>query len=305
MNAKMPPTSLAQRRLTHAPSPYSAGDCPADAAPPAPVLQRFNAEVTAVGKGKQAPISVTPAQRWYVDYPEMASRARLHLICVPYAGGGASVFRQWQTALGSEVHVCRVQLPGREERAMEPPRTNLLALARECADALLPLIGNKPYAFYGHSMGTRVVFELARELRRRTGRNPEHLFVAACNAPHLPEPAPAHRLPDAAFAAAIASLGGTPQEVLENPDLMHFFLPLLRADYTLKETYRYYADVPFTGRITALYGLQDSETSAEGMAAWRRHAAAFSQFSFNGGHFFLKSHQQDLLRLIRNSLSAN
>lgn len=239
---------------------------------------------------------------WVVSAPEASCGAKLHLICVPYAGGGASVFRQWQAVLGPMVNVCRVQLPGRENRALEQPKANLDALVGDCVDAVLPCIGNKDYAFYGHSMGTRVVFEMAREIRRRTGRSPKHLFVAACNAPHLPETVKAHQLPDKEFIEVIAGLGGTPRAVLEDPELMEIFLPLLRADYALKETYRYYEDAPLESHISALFGLRDSETSPEGMSAWRCHGSSFSQFTFDAGHFFLKSHQYELLNYIRKNL---
>lgn len=239
---------------------------------------------------------------WVAPFPESRAPDRVVLFCVPYAGGGASVFRQWQDMLPEHIQLCRLQLPGRENRVRETARTDLPSLIKECVTAILPCLENAEFAFYGHSMGTRVILEMAREIRRRTGREPSHLFFAACNPPHLPEPPPAHVLPDEDFMKVLRNLGGTPQEVLDDTELMNLFLPLLRADYALKERYSYYEEAPFSCAVTALSGRSDPETTREAMEEWRAYGALFSHVIFDGGHFFLRSHQGELLQHIGESL---
>ncbi|MBG0773344.1 thioesterase II family protein [Oleidesulfovibrio alaskensis] len=244
--------------------------------------------------------------RWLPDLKaEDENKAGVRLFCFPYAGGGASVFRHWQVGLPSQIQVCRVQLPGRERRMQEPPHTNLVQLVREMLDALLPCFEEKPFAFYGHSMGTRIVFETALQIRNRTGLTPVHMFMAACDAVGFPERPPAHTLPDDHFVDVIRQLKGTPEEVLANEELMNIFLPLLRADYRLKETYKPGETEPFACPITAFSGADDAETCAAGMLAWSRHGNDLHLKTFNGGHFFLHTHADALLSEIGNRLTQH
>ncbi|HEX2093650.1 MAG TPA: thioesterase domain-containing protein, partial [Longimicrobiaceae bacterium] len=175
---------------------------------------------------------------WVVRRP-LNPHTRLRLFCFPYAGGGASIFRTWSQSLPPEVDVCPVQLPGRESRLREPPFDRLLPLVRTLADVLAPYM-DLPFALYGYSNGALMSFELARELRRRGMRGPVHLFVAACPAPHLPDKdPPIHALPDVELIREIRRLNGTPEEILQNEELMTLLIPLLRADSAIHETYVY------------------------------------------------------------------
>src|SRR5205823_631917 len=141
--------------------------------------------------------------------------------------------RPWVDALPATIEVCPVQLPGREGRFGEPAFTRMAPLVDALARALPPHLG-RPFAFFGHSMGALVGFELARLLRREHGLEPAHLFVSGCAAPQLRDPGrPLHRLPDAEFRQELRRLGGTPPAVLENDELMGLVLPLLRADFAL------------------------------------------------------------------------
>jgi medium-chain acyl-[acyl-carrier-protein] hydrolase len=114
---------------------------------------------------------------------------------------------------------------------MEEPFIQMLALVQAAAEALLPYL-DKPFAFFGHSMGALVGFELARQLRRQCDLQPVHLFVSGCFAPDIPDPNPIHNLPEAELLAELRRLNGVPQEALENTELMRLLLPTLRADCT-------------------------------------------------------------------------
>ena len=233
-----------------------------------------------------------------------AGRPQVRLFCLPYAGGGASVFRTWQNLLPPAIEVCRVQPPGRENRILEKPHDRLFPLIKQFVDAILEFVAETDFAFYGHSMGTRIAFEAAREIRRRTGRRPMHMFMAACNSPQFLEQPPVHVLPDEQFIEVLRTLGGTPEEVLADADLMELFLPTLRADYALKETYLHRKEPSLDCPVTALGGTLDEETCPAGLAGWREYATSFSLAWFDGGHFFLKSHEERLLALIAETLTG-
>jgi medium-chain acyl-[acyl-carrier-protein] hydrolase len=226
-------------------------------------------------------------------------QASLRLFCFPYAGGGANIFRTWQDNLPPTVEVCPVQLPGREKRLLEPPFTNLRLLVEAARRALLPYL-DRPFAFFGHSMGATISFELARSLYQEQNLNPVHLFVSGRRAPQLPEThALTYDLPQKEFLEELRRLKGTPAEILEHPELMELMLPLLRADFELVQTYHYLAGPPQRCPITAFGGLHDEEVSRADLEAWREQTTtAFSLHMLPGDHFFLHTAQPPLLKTL-------
>ena len=232
-----------------------------------------------------------------------APAARLRLFCFPYAGGGAHAFREWERELPPFVEVCGVQPPGRGSRVTERPFAEAGPLVRAASDALLPYL-DLPYAFFGHSMGALVAFETAREYRRRGLPGPARLFVSGRRAPQLPRAdPPTHELPEAEFTEELRRLNGTPQEVLNNTELMKLMIPLLRADFSVTATYRYTPEPPLECPITAYGGLADEDAGREQLEPWREQTAAeFTLRVLPGDHFFLHSQQPLLLRTLAQEL---
>ncbi len=244
--------------------------------------------------------------RWISRIPiEPPSKARLRLFCFPYAGGGASIFREWSAKLPPTVEVCPIQLPGREHRWRERPFTRLLPLVETLASDLQPLL-HLPFAFFGHSMGALISFELAQQLRRRHGKTPVHLFVSGARAPHLPalDP-PIHHLPDTVFLGALRRrYNGMPEEALLNAELMQVVLPALRADIEMCETYVPTIGAPLASPISAFGGQYDTKIGYDGVVGWYAQTwGAFTFRFFPGGHFFLSSAQLALFRVISAELS--
>jgi medium-chain acyl-[acyl-carrier-protein] hydrolase len=225
--------------------------------------------------------------------------ARLRLFCFPYAGGGPSVFREWPACVPPIIEVCAVQLPGRESRLLEPACAALPALVEQLGHAIRPWL-DRPFAFFGHSMGALIAFELARRLRTQADPAPTRLFVSAHGAPELRARGPRlHRLSDAKLMLKLRHLNGTPGEVLANVELMRLLLPALRADCTLCETYRYAPGEPLACGIAALGGSRDPAVAVSELAAWRRHTRGpFELRLFPGDHFYLHSGRAPLLDFI-------
>jgi medium-chain acyl-[acyl-carrier-protein] hydrolase len=225
------------------------------------------------------------------------------LFCFPYAGGAASVFRNWSDGLPADVELCPVQLPGRGTRLTEPPYSRLSLLVEALAEGILPLL-DKPFAFFGHSLGSLVSFELARELRAKHQARPVRLFVSAGPAPQIPHRGlPIHNLPEREFAAELRRLNGTPDELLDHRELMDIVIPSLRADFALYESYRYSAGPPLNCPISTFGGLSDQKVSHRDLEAWRdQTTVSFSIRMFPGDHFFLKTTQPLLLRALSQEL---
>lgn len=247
--------------------------------------------------------AISNSNSWVIC-PRPNPQAKLRLFCFHHAGGGALGFRRWSDGLPPDVEVCSVELPGHGMRLMEPAFTRLEPLLEALENALLPSL-TKPFAFFGHSMGSLVSFELARLLRSDRSLTPLHLFVSGRRAPQIPDPdPPIHALPEPEFLEELRRLNGTPEAVLENAELMQLLLPTLRADFAILETYAYIPKPPLDCPITALGGLQDEEATAEDLEAWREQTnAAFSVQMFPGDHFFVHSAQPLLLQFLSSHLS--
>ncbi|MEM7552927.1 MAG: thioesterase domain-containing protein [Cyanobacteria bacterium P01_A01_bin.84] len=238
------------------------------------------------------------SQSWIIC-PKPNPNAQLKLFCFPYAGGGTLSFRKWGEELFPKIEVNLIQLPGREKRLQEKPYTRIEPLIKQLQSAIIPYL-NQPFAFFGYSMGSLIAFELTRSLRRNYQLNPEHLFVCARRAPQLPrKKPPIHELPNAEFIQELLSLNGTPKEILTSDELMALFLPTIRADFEVIETYAYYHEMPLKIPITALGGLEDAEATQEDLAAWEIQTNnKFKLYILPGDHFFINSALPQLLQII-------
>ena len=234
--------------------------------------------------------STSPTTDSWVRIYEARPLARLRLFCFPYAGGGASVFRAWASELPREIEVCAIQLPGRENRILETPLAEIGEIAEALASAISPFL-DREYAFFGHSMGSLVAFELARELRQRGERGPIHLIASGHRAPQVRRRrAPIHDLPQHDFIAQLRRMNGTPDGVLRNPDLMELVLPMLRADFAACDRYEYRPDDRLDCPISAFGGLQDPDVAHDDLSAWREQARGrFILRMLPGDHFYLRS----------------
>ncbi|MEU9508964.1 alpha/beta fold hydrolase [Micromonospora sp. NPDC048170] len=229
--------------------------------------------------------------------------APVQLFCLPYAGGGASVFRRWQEGLSPDVEVLPVQLPGRENRISEDPAFRIADVANAIADRV-----RGPYAIYGHSMGGRVGFEVVRELRRAGRPLPLRLYVGGARAPHVT--AASHfdglsRVDDDELLRRVEAGGGPAAGLRDYPELVELLLPMLRADFGRVDAYRYTPDEPLPMPIVAFSGRHDHTVTRDHRDGWREHSAAgYTPYEIDGGHFFLNERLPELLALIRADLAA-
>ena len=224
-------------------------------------------------------------------------KARLRLLCFPHAGGGATFFHSWSEKVPIEVELYALQLPGRERRVKEPVQTNPERLFEELFPAVRKL-ADRPIALFGFSLGALLAFETARYLNEMDQRLLLQLLVAAKQAPQLVRPTTIHRLKEREFVKQLEkNYGGLPEVVRDEPDLLEFFLPIIRADIMLSETYQFQESVPLHCPITAYGGLADSSTTQEQLSAWESQTAGpFELRMFRGNHFFVKSAEDEILK---------
>lgn len=229
-----------------------------------------------------------PAATPWLLCPRPNPDAALRLFCFPYAGGAAGIFHRWVEYLPATVELCAVQLPGRGSRLLEPPFKSLPLLVRAAGNELLSYL-DKPFSFFGHSMGATIGFELARLLSKEHNIKAAHLFVSGRRAPQLIDDEPAtYHLEEPDFVEELRRLNGTPKDVLNHPELMQLLLPALRADFEMIQTYVYVPGPPLDCSITAFGGFDDESVTREQIAAWRQQTSTrFSLQMFPGDHFFI------------------
>ncbi len=237
---------------------------------------------------------------YYKPRPE----AILRLFCFPYAGGSALIYRQWADRLPPQVEVCPVQLPGRGHRLGETPVRRMAPLVALIALEIRPLL-NKRFAFFGHSMGATIAFEVARLLRREGAPQPSHLFISARRAPQvlLDADPPTYNLSESELIEDLRRLNGTPPEVFDSPDLLKMMLPVIRADFEATQTYTYEEEPPLDCPITVYGGLQDHGVRRENLDAWcAQTTAPCAVRLFPGDHFFINAKSDLLLQTLARDL---
>ena len=240
---------------------------------------------------------------WLLDSLDSSTT---RLFCFPFAGGAASIYRDWHRFLPPHVRPIPVLLPGRENRWSEPAYSELHPLIAALSTVLSAVV-RQPYALFGHSMGALIAFEMARTLTRTGCAAPNRLFVSGCRAPHMPDrDKPMAACPDREFLAELKRLNGIPAEVMENVELMQLLLPMLRADFHLFEAYEYRREQPLECPISAFAGDADRKTPPDDVMAWRLHTRdRFVGRVLGGDHFFLKSSKADLLQGIADDLRGS
>ena len=226
--------------------------------------------------------------------------ADLRLFCFPSAGSGVSMLHAWFRDMPLKYEVCAIQPPGREDRHLEPPFRRMTPLVEMATDGLEPLL-DLPYALFGHSLGALTAFEVARELRRRGLPGPVRLFVSSRMAPQLaPRFDSIHQLPEGEFIEQLASrYGPIPPVILADPDLMALFVPVLRSDIEVLETYIYHSEDPLDIAISVMSGESDAMVDEAGLHAWAEQTSSTTVVrTFAGDHFYPRTARGDFLNAI-------
>ncbi|MGI9366832.1 MAG: SDR family NAD(P)-dependent oxidoreductase, partial [Rhizobiaceae bacterium] len=250
--------------------------------------------------------AVVDLPRWVVC-PAPRPDAQFRLICFSYAGGGASSFKDWIDIAPEHIELCFVQLPGREERLGEPLMSDMSTLVDTLTQELIAYT-DRPFVFFGHSMGAIIGYEVACRLRALGAAQPRHLFVSARAAPQLEKNNdPMRHLDDDLFIERLhQTYGAVPEAIRNSKELQAIFLPILRADVALLETHIDSSPDPLDYPITALGGADDPAISTAMLAGWQeRTTGTFAQQEFPGDHFFINAGREAVMAAIVDSLSTD
>lgn len=237
-----------------------------------------------------------PTSRWLVELG--SNRTGTPLLIFPHAGAGPNPYRRLGQAMLGRFRPFLVHLPGRETRLDDTRCHSVPSLVQQLARATAPLLSSG-FSFYGHSMGALLAFELARQLRRTYGVEPDHLAVSGHSAPRVQRALARHRLPDDDLWQSVCALLGTPPEVAADRQMRAMLLPTLRADFEVCETYQYRPEPALDCPINAFAGSHDDEAPPAEMAGWAAETrSAYRQETVPGDHFFNLSDRGFAARLL-------
>lgn len=217
------------------------------------------------------------------------------------------MYHAWTDLLMPSVELWLIHLPGREKRIKETPYNIFSQLTDTLADAIRPSL-DMPFAFFGHSMGGLLGFEVARRVRDRYGIQPIHLFISGRRAPHLPDSLPAlYKLPEGEFLSQAENrYGQLPDIIKKDPEILHLFLSILRADLEMLDSHQYEPGPPPGCPISVFGGLQDQTVKEPDLAAWRDHSSTpFNLRMFPGDHFFFQQARSEITRILNDELARS
>ncbi|MCK8108976.1 thioesterase domain-containing protein [Pseudoalteromonas sp. 2CM41L] len=234
--------------------------------------------------------------------PKKNSEASLRIFCFPYAGGSINAFYNWAEKCPRNIELVLVNPPGRGTRIAEPAHESMESLIEEIMRHS-NYITSKPFVFFGHSLGARVAFELSCKLFAKSLPLPNALIASASGAPHIQRThSTTYNLPDNEFIRSLMELNGTPQEVIENAEMMEIIMPMLRCDFKIAETYLA-NEVQIPTHILVLNGQEDLDITEQQLEAWQNISKyKIQRKSIQGDHFFILHSPYKVLEVILNYL---
>lgn len=235
---------------------------------------------------------------------------KIKLFCFPHAGGSSIMFQPWESYLSADIELCPVELAGRGRRISEPLYQSIMDAVGDVFRIIKPQIHGNAYAFFGHSMGALIAFELVRRIKKASFPAPMHLFFSGKEAPHMRrrEEKMFHRFPEEKFKEEVMKLGGTGFDIFSNPKLLDIILPVLKNDFVITETYDHTQAIePVDIDFTVFIGKDDDlELTPEEVTGWQEHTRGICTIHyFPGGHFFIREQSAGVVELINRQLSSN
>lgn len=240
---------------------------------------------------------------WFL-IPQARPNAKMRIICFPYAGGNTSTFSHWSSQLPDEIELVAAQYPGRTSRIFEPMHNKMDDLVADLITTI-PKYLDKPYILFGHSLGSRVAFELMYQLNMLSMPKPRHFIASGSRGPQKSVVKKSiYNLPNHEFKAELAKLNGTPEAILNNDDLMELYLPMLRADFQIADNYCFQKSVKFNCSFSILAGDQD-EINDEELHSWNDFFADKGKIvTIEGDHFFIDKNSTATISAVNSIIES-
>jgi surfactin synthase thioesterase subunit len=232
--------------------------------------------------------------------------AKVRLFCFHYGGGSSTSFYPWISKIPSFIELMAVELAGRGRNMSQPLLTNVHDITALMIEEIKYYL-DKPFIFFGHSVGSLICFDLTKAMREQNLQIPMHLILSGSMAPHtLHKRKHICHLDDIAFTEELKVYNGIPQEVQNEPSLMEMFLPIIRADMSIIENYNHSQDKPLDCNITTIAGKNDPTVAIEDVQAWKSHTMlSHNHYTLDGDHFFIKTELQEVINIVLQTINMH
>ncbi|MEI2467366.1 thioesterase II family protein [Niallia taxi] len=231
---------------------------------------------------------------------------KINLFCIPFAGGSAVVYSKWKKNTDSFIQIHEVELPGRGRRMNEPLIDNMKAMVEDIFYSIKNNL-TEPYALFGHSMGGLLTYELCHKIQQEGYPAPVHVFVSGRKAPQLKARKKViHNLSNEEFISEIIKYNGTDKMIFENKELAEIFLPILRADFKLIETYEFFTPLQLlNSNISVFHGIDDKAVNFDELSLWSQVTKKEIEIqNFPGGHFFINEYTEQVVGKVNETLGS-
>jgi surfactin synthase thioesterase subunit len=224
---------------------------------------------------------------------------KINLYCFPFAGGSKYSYSEFIKKAPAHFNVISLDLPGRGTRFKERLLTNIKLMADDLFNQIRADL-HRPYIFYGHSMGTLLSYLVSKKIEAENLNKPLFLFLTGCGSPGMSFPREKNRylLPKKEFIEKLKSYGGSPDQILEDENLLSYFEPILRADFQAVDTYQHDLDNLLNIPITIITGTEESVTQEEAEAWKDETTREVEVYQFPGKHFFIYNYIERILEMI-------
>lgn len=228
---------------------------------------------------------------------------KIKLICLPHAGGSSLIYNNWKRKINSNIEIYSPELPGRGFRYKEEHPENLIAVVNDIYKEIIDDLTNSTYALFGHSMGALIIYELYKKIKSNNMPLPKALFISGMYSPTTNIKERIHLYSDKKLVKKIKELEGTPKTILKSKSFIDTYIPIIRADYKMIETYKYKKTCLNITEPTFIFlGKKDSIPKSL-IKSWEEQTQFQPKYyEFNGGHFFINENSEDVLYTIENIL---
>lgn len=241
---------------------------------------------------------MTNDQSWYIGYKKNP-QAAIRLFCFHHSGGGASSYHPWVESLSPLIEMVAIQLPGRENKFLEPLTSDLSHIITKLSKDF-SYYKDKPFIVFGHSLGALLAFEFIKAIHRIYSLYPRQVIVSAAKAPHMPYRRKIlSHLEDKLLKEELKAYNGIDERIQNEPELFDLFLPIIRSDFSIVENYSFAGSASFPCDILAFSGSDDPTVTQEEILGWSTQTTGkFEHMPFSGAHFFIRDHQKEIVNII-------
>lgn len=239
----------------------------------------------------------------WISFRKKQVSPEAYLICIPFAGGGASQFATWQKIIGSRIEILPVQLPAREDRYGECAITDINEAVKNISHEISSVVGDMPFAVFGHSMGGLIAYSLTERLENEYRQFPKLCVISASSIDVCRKKSGINKMNDAELIDELMQYGGIDEKLLEIPDFLKIYLDMIRNDYILIESFKNYKNKNIKTDLRLYSGNKDVLVSRDEMTEWKKYTSGqVTERQFEGNHFFLREYAEDICKDICNYL---